>query len=209
MQSLRATTNVLQKRAGSYLLLALLGTLPATSALAETVAGDLIVKGAACVGTDCTTATFPFDGLRIHGSEPLLSMVDRSSDGTDNDWAIGITDDQTGGPSEFFIRDVTTGTQVLRMNVDGAVALGAGAELVPNANAVSVGAAGNERRIAHVADAVDANDAVNKRQFDAFQASALESVGTTAEEYEQELTDINKRIDDLAKRIDRLASRVQ
>ena len=60
-----------------------------------------------------------------------------------------------------------------------------------------------------MADAVDANDAVNKRQFDAFQASALASVGTTAAEYEQELQDINKRIDDLAKRIDRLASKVQ
>jgi hypothetical protein len=207
MERLESTTNVLQKRAGSYLLVALLGTLPATSALAETVAGDLIVKGAACVGTDCTADTFPFDGLRIHDSEPLLSMADRSSDGTDNDWAIGITDDQMGGPSEFFILDKTSGTQVLRMNVDGAVALGAGSELIPNA--VSVGTDGNERKVTRVADAVDANDAVNKRQFDAFQASALASVGTTAAEYEQELQDINKRIDDLAKRIDRLASKVQ
>lgn len=207
MERLEAKTNVLHKRAAPYLLVALLGTLPATSAIAEEVASDLIVKGAACVGTDCTTASFPFDGLRIHGSEPLLSMIDRSSDGTDNQWAIGITDDQTGGPSEFFVRDVTSGSQVLRMTVDGAVALGAGAELVPNA--VSVGTGGNERRVARVADAAEDTDAVNKRQFDAFQQRALASVGGDADELDRQLREMSDRIDDLSARIDRLARKVQ
>lgn len=206
MESLKATTNVLHKRAGSYVLLALLGTLPATSALAETVAGDLIVKGAACVGAACDGDTFfPFDPLRIHGPEPVLSMVDGK-----NDWSIGITDGDMGGPSEFFIRDRTSGEQVLRMDVDGAVALGAGADLVPNA--VSVGRGGsvaNQRRVIHVADAEDPTDAVNMRQFNAFQDTALEKVGTSAEELDQQLQEINDRIDDLADRIDRLARKVR
>lgn len=207
MESFEATTNVLHKRAAPYVLAALLGILPAASALAETVAGDLTVKGAACVGTDCTTDSFPFDGLRIHGSEPLLSMVDSSSDGTDHDWSIGITDDGTGGASEFFVRDDISGTQVLRMTVDGAVALGAGAELVTNA--VSVGTAGNERRVTRVADAVDDTDAVNMRQFEAFQDRALASVGGDADELEQQLEDMRDRLDDLANRIDALATEVQ
>jgi hypothetical protein len=208
MESLESTTNVLRKRAGSYLLLALLGTLPATSALAETttVDGDLIVKGQACVGAACESDTFfPFDPLRIHGPEPVLSMVDGK-----NDWSIGITDDGMGGPTELFISDRFSGEQVLRMDVDGAVALGAGADLVPNA--VSVGRGGsveNQRRVTHVADAEDATDAVNMRQFEAFQASALQSVGASAEELDQELQAINDRIDDLAERIDRLARKVQ
>ncbi len=204
MESLEATTHVLPKRAAPYLLVALLSTLPATSALAETTyeGGDLIVKGQACVGAACVGGTFfPNDPLRIHGPEPVLSMYDSS-----NNWSIGITNE--GGPSEFFVRDVTSDTQVLRMNVDGAVALGAGAELVKNA--VSVGATkGDKRRVIHVADAVDDTDAVNMGQFKAFQADALKSVGTSAEELEQELQKINNRIDDLAERIDRLASEVQ
>lgn len=207
MENPAATTRLLDKRSAPYVLAALLGTLPATSALAEIVENDLIVKGAACVGDACKAESFPFDGLRIHGSEPRLSMFDRSNDGTDNQWAIGITDDETGGASEFFVDDVTSGLQVLRMTVDGAVALGAGAELVPKA--VSVGADGNERRVAHVADAVEDTDAVNKRQFDDFQDRALASVGGDADELDQQLREMNDRIDDLAKRIDRLAREVQ
>lgn len=208
MVSLKATTNVLHKRAAPYLVVAFISTLPATSALADPVDGDLIVKGQACVGSDCTTDTFPNDPLRIHGPEPVLSMVDSSSDGPDRDWSIGITD--AGGPSEFFVRDEVSGAQVLRMNVDGAVALGANAELVTNpTNAVSVGSGGNERRVAHVADAEDPTDAVNMRQFEAFQARALESVGGDADELDRQLQEMNDRIDDLAARIDRLASEVQ
>ncbi len=93
------------------------------------------------------------------------------------------------------------------MTVDGAVALGAGADLVTNA--VSVGAGGNERRVTRVADAVDDNDAVNKRQFDAFQDRALASVGGDADELDQQLQEMSDRIDDLAARIDRLAREMQ
>ncbi|WP_067561112.1 hypothetical protein [Halofilum ochraceum] len=215
MESLEATTDVLRKRATAYwaapyLLVALLGALPATSAIAEEVAGDLIVKGAACVGTKCTSDSFPFDGLRIHDSEPVLSMIDRSNDGTDTDWSIGITDDNgTGGFSEFFIRDEVSGAEVLRMTTDGRVALGAGAALGDNAYVVSVGADGSERRVTWVADAEADTDAVNKRQFDEFQADVLASVGTDAEALETELQEINTRIDDLAERIDRLAREMQ
>jgi autotransporter adhesin len=48
----------------------------------------------------------------------------------------------------------------------GAVALGQGS-VADRANTVSVGAAGAERNVANVADAVMATDAVNKRQLDA------------------------------------------
>lgn len=54
---------------------------------------------------------------------------------------------------------------------DGSVALGSGS-VADRANAVSVGSVGNERQIAHVADATEATDAVNKGQLDRGVASA-------------------------------------
>lgn len=191
MKKPEAINHVLHKRVARYVLVTLLGTLSATSALAdETVDDNLIVKGDACIGLACAPGSFPFDVLRIHGNEPRLSMVDQSSDGTPaHDWSMGITDDGTKGPSDFFVRDETYQVEVLRMTADGAVALGAGAALVDKA--ISVGAMGNERRIVHVADAVNDTDAVNMRQFD------------------QEIGAINDRIDALSARIETLADEVQ
>jgi hypothetical protein len=194
-------------RVRPFLLGVLVVFLPSASALAEVVNGDLTVNGSVRIGTDCTETTFPFDALRIHGSEPRLSLIDRSADGTDRDWSIGISDGDTGGLTDFFVRDEVSGAQVLRMTTNGAVALGAGAELV--SGAISVGAMGNERRVARVADAVEDTDAVNKRQFDAFQADVLASVGKDANEFETELQKINDRIDDLARRVERLTREMQ
>ncbi len=55
---------------------------------------------------------------------------------------------------------------------DGSVALGAGS-VADRANSVSVGSAGHERQITHVADATQASDAVNLRQLQASQQGTL------------------------------------
>lgn len=208
MENRKSTFSAVDTCGGFWLLATALAIIPVTSASAEVVPGDLIVRGAACIGTECTADTYPFDALRIHGPEPVLSMVDESTDGSpSHNWSMGITDDGTTDASDFFIRDDTYGVQVLRMTATGAVAFGAGASIVDDA--ISVGAMGNERRVAFVADAVDDTDAVNLRQFEAFQDRALDSVGGDAGELEQQLADINKRIEDLARRIDNLSRRMQ
>ncbi len=58
------------------------------------------------------------------------------------------------------------------VTASGAVALGQGS-VADQIDTVSVGSAGNERRVVHVADAVDAHDAVNKGQMDAGDAQTL------------------------------------
>jgi len=59
-----------------------------------------------------------------------------------------------------------------RASADGSVALGAGS-VADRANAVSVGSAGHERQITHVADATQATDAVNLRQLQASQQGTV------------------------------------
>lgn len=161
------------------------------SAVAEVLPEDLIVKGTVCIGPECIDEDYPFDALRIHGPNPLLYLVDKpdANDGPDHDWSMGITDGGTTGPSDFIIRDETSGVDVLRMTADGAVALGARAQIVENA--VSVGAMGDERRISHVADAVDDSDVVTLGQF------------------EGEIQAIRDRIDSLTARIETLAGEVE
>lgn len=74
-------------------------------------------------------------------------------------------------------------------NVSGAVALGAGAEATES-NTVSIGAAGNERRIVNVAAGMAATDAVNRGQMDAaitdtriFTTNATNAAETNAKSY--------------------------
>lgn len=55
---------------------------------------------------------------------------------------------------------------------DGSVALGAGS-VADRANSVSVGSAGHERQVTHVADATEASDAVNLRQLQASQQGTV------------------------------------
>ena len=176
------------------------------SATAETINGDLIVDGSACVGSACDEAEeYPFDLLRIHDNEPRISIVDSSA--PDYDWILGITDNDAAVPSHFFVREAGTGNRVLKLDVNGNVALGYPADLVKGA--VSVGTPAAPRRVTHVADAVDATDAVTLRQFEDFKDEALSSVDGDASQLEQQIDDMRQRIDDLAARVDDLAAQVQ
>ena len=99
-------------------------------------------------------------------------------------------DDDASNTSVLFVKDAIADAFVLQMasSPSGGVALGAGAELVENS--ISVGAAGSERRITHVAAGSDATDAVNVGQFEQFQA------------------DISSQLEDIIARIAALEARV-
>lgn len=174
---------------------------------AEVVAEDLIVQGSQCVGVDCIDGeSFGFDTLRLKSPAPQILFDDTSSSGgfPSNDWRLSVTDDGTQQPAMFYLRNETTGFAVLRISPAGDVALGAGSEL--HTNAVSVGRQGNERRITHVADAIDDNDAVNLGQFQDFQTQALSSVQTEVDDLDSRITDLQNRLGNLIGRIESLES---
>jgi autotransporter adhesin len=83
--------------------------------------------------------------------------------------------------------------------VANSVALGDGA-IATEANTVAVGAAGAERRVVHVADAVADTDGVNLRQMQAAQASTLNQARTYTDQRVQALNDqfvdLNTRVDE-------------
>jgi hypothetical protein len=135
----------------------------------QVINDDLIVTAGACVGVDCVDGeAFGFLGLKIKNDEPQI-LFDDTSIGAfpTNNWVVGITDNAMAGPANFIIRDVTADSAVLVLfpGATGGIALGSGSTV--EANAVSVGAEGAERRIMHVADGVDDTDALNKAQLDA------------------------------------------
>lgn len=161
----------------------------------EVILDDLIVDGSMCVGLGCVADdNFGFDTIRLVSDNPQIRFQDTSSTSSfpTQDWIMGM-DDDASNTSVFFVKDAIADAFVLQMaaSPSGGVALGAGAELVENA--VSVGAAGSERKIAHVAAGSDATDAVNVGQFDQFQADIA-----------SQLDDISARIDALTARLDAL-----
>lgn len=176
------------------------------------VLDDQIIDGSQCVGTECVDGEdFGFDTLKLKTSDPVLSFVDTSTSAAfpTVDWSMGILDSATE-TSYFFIKDVTSDVDVLRMSASsvGGIALGAGSELIDNI--ISVGASGAERIISHVADGVDANDAVTKGQFDAFTAS-VPNLDTAIADFdaqlitlENDLAALSIRLDDVVTRLDNL-----
>jgi len=159
------------------------------------ITDDLIVNGngSLCVGTDCADAEeFDFVTIKLKTNDPQIFFNDTSNTASfpSNDWLIGVTDSAQVGPADFFIKDVNAAlnVMVLQAGTAGGIALGAGSSVEPNA--VSVGAVGNERQIKHVADGVDATDAMNMSQFDALAAP------------------LNTRIDAINVRIDALLDRI-
>jgi hypothetical protein len=177
----------------------------------EVILDDLIVDGSICVGIECMNPEdFNFDTIVLKSSDPQIQFQDTSSTSSfpTNDWTVGITDNGTGGLPTFLVTDVESGFTVLQLQADaaGGVAIGAGAEIV--ANAVSIGAAGTERRIAHLAEGTDPADAVNRGQFDAFAAQADQDAAADKVALDAEITDLQDRLDAINAGIDDLLSRV-
>jgi len=163
------------------------------SAMADQVINeDLIIQGSQCVGADCSTDVvlpeeFGFDTVKLKSATPQIKFQDTSSSASfpSSDWTMGVEDDATNA-SRFFVTHDNSGTTVLNLQagVSGGVALGAGSMMEDNA--VSVGAPGFERVMAHVAAGVAPTDAVNVGQL--IDAAAV----------------INTRIDGLITRVEAL-----
>lgn len=89
---------------------------------------------------------------------------------------------------------------------DGSVALGSGS-IADRANAVSVGSTGNERQIAHVADATEATDAVNKGQLDRGVASANRYTDAKMEALNDSFQGLRGEVDGRLRNMDRRIDR--
>ena len=158
----------------------------------EVILDNLVIDGSICVGLGCVAdEEFGFDTIRLVSDNPQIRFQDTSTTASfpTQDWTMGMDDDASNA-SVLFVKDAIADAFVLQMasSPSGGVALGAGAELVENS--ISVGAAGSERRITHVAAGSDATDAVNVGQFEQFQA------------------DISSQLEDIIARIAALEARV-
>jgi len=185
-----------------------------TFAAADTVImDDAIVQGSVCVGTPCIDGeVFEFDTLRIKSTTPQIRFQDTSNSASfpSQDWLMGIASDSAMS-SVFFIQDTTSTEKVLQIEngTDGGVALGAGSVL--ESGAISVGADGSERRIAYVADAVNATDAVTLSQFNTFESDAtaaaaadIATVNSEISDLQAEMVLLNQRLNEVVNRLNAL-----
>lgn len=188
-------------------LAALLGGISTTIWADQLISDDLVVQSSLCVGADCVVdEDFADDTIRIKTATPQLRFVDTSGTGAfpSYDWVIGISDEGTATPANFFIENITDGLRVLEITPSGDVAMGGGAAAVKGA--VSVGDLGNERRVTNVADGIADTDAVTLGQFITFKSSALTSVGADAATLDATLTSLDTRVTELSARVDKLVS---
>lgn len=145
------------RHAVAYSALILTGVSYAPRAEAQqTIIGDLAVIGSACIGVTCPSDFVSgFQTLQLQDDDPTILFNDTSTAGSfpKNDWRVGVVSDQ------FVIQNVTSDQTVFSVSANGnAVAIGPDATLVDGA--ISVGSAGNLRRVTNVAPAVDSSDAV-------------------------------------------------
>jgi len=187
------------------LILCLMPAVSASTAVADQVINDdQIVNGSLCVGADCLDGEiFDFDTVKLKTDDPLIRFLDTSSSASfpGNDWTVGITDNALPGPARFFINDTSGGVAVLLMEAGatGGIALGAGSTVEPNA--ISVGSAGSERRIMHVADGVADSDAATVGQLTSLNSSKAAQLDT-------ELANLKSSIDSLSTRLDAVIDRL-
>lgn len=163
---------------------------------------DLNVQGSLCVGPDCSTSeSFGFDTIRLKSETPQIHFEDTSTSAEfpSTDWRVGISDSGMATPASFMIENLTSGYSNLVISPEGDVALGAGAELVTGA--VSVGAMGTERRVAFVADGVDASDAVTLSQMQAEVAGDSAAIDAELDAMEARVEALNAKLDALIEQI--------
>ncbi len=159
----------------------------------EIVFEDLIINSSLCVGAECAEGEdFGFDTVRLKDDNPQIRFYDTSSTAAfpSNDWLMGANDNDNAGLPAFFIKDVTGDNFVLQLGSgeNGGVAIGAGSTL--EANSISVGAVGAERKIVNVAAGIQDTDAVNMAQFNAYKAENEAAVA-------DKIDDLNGRLDAL------------
>lgn len=181
----------------------------------QVIIDDLIVNGSPdgslCVGAECIDGeVFDFDTVKLKTNDPIIKFVDTSSSSSfpTNDWAIGITDNGVPAPAQFFINDVSGASTVLLMEAGatGGIALGAGSTV--EANAISVGSPGLERRIVNVADGVADSDATTMAQFNAFSATVNGTIAPDKAALDVELVNLQTNVDSLSTRLDAVIDRL-
>jgi hypothetical protein len=98
-------------------VVALCGAVAAPAGGDVVVADDLVVQGAACVGTDCVDGeAFGTDVVRLKENNTRLRFEDTSTGGAPtNDWELTANDTGSGGMSYFGVLDVTGARQTLRV----------------------------------------------------------------------------------------------
>lgn len=184
-------------------------SLPVVASADEVILDDLVVQGSACVGADCVeNMTFEFDTLVLRSATPQVVFQDTSITDTfpSDDWVVGATDGGLATQTSFFIKNLTNSLDALVISADGDVALGAGAEVVEGA--VSVGDLGSERRVTHVADAVDDTDAVTLAQFNVFKGEATASVAAEVDALDTRVSELEARLSTLVDRLEAVAAQV-
>ncbi|MGI9281145.1 MAG: hypothetical protein ACR2PX_16185 [Endozoicomonas sp.] len=200
--------NKKQLFAGSCLAITLLASHISADVV---VIDDHIVNGSECVGVSCDDGEiFDFDTLKLKAESPSIFFQDTSVSASfpTNDWRMGMSGQVQTSDSIFYIEDADSQNKVLQLSStpEGGVAIGAGAELVDSA--VSVGAAGNEKRVANVAQGVYDTDAVNLEQFKAFEAIAQSENQSNIDTLNGELTSLQGRLDNLGSRLESIAERL-
>ena len=88
---------------------------------------------------------------------------------------------------------------LMEAGASGGIALGAGSAV--ESNAISVGSAGSERRIMHVADGVDDTDAATVGQLTSLNSSKAAQLDT-------DLASLQSSIDSLSARLDAVIDRL-
>lgn len=181
----------------------------------QVISGDLTVYNSMCAGSECAAdETFGVDTLRLKTDNPLIRFEDTSTAAgfPSNDWSLGIEDHAAGEPTRFFINDESGGTSalILEGSTGGGVALGTGATL--ESGAISVGSAGDERRIAHVADGVEDTDAVTLGQFESFKTSVndnfTDQLASDRAEVDAEISELQTNLQALTTRLDDLVAQL-
>lgn len=168
-----------------------------TSSISSTGGGSSTTSangtGSTAVGSGATAysydtaigynATITADGSVAVGANTSVSSENSVAIGADSN----IATDAEGSVAVGQNAQVSTGAS-------GSVALGQNS-VADEANTVSVGSTGNERRITNVADAVNATDAVTLRQLQATEASV-----TT------QISDLNHKIAAVDDRLDKVGA---
>lgn len=175
------------------------------------IGGGDLSGGGLCVGAECIDGeVFDFDTIKLKTNDPIIKFTDTSSTSSfpTNDWAMGITDNGAPAPAQFFIDDVSGANTVLLMEAGatGGIALGAGSAL--EADAISVGAPGFERRIVNVADGVADSDATTMAQFNAFSTTVNSTIAPDKVALDTELVNLQTNIDSLSTRLDAVIDRL-
>lgn len=184
---------------------------------AVTYTENTSVQANMCVGTDCAAEeTLLYPVLKVKENNTRIVFYDSSADAAGDSWRMVANDSSNGGKHYFkFQSESTAGVVFARDDLDavtpvlGAVVLGETGSLGDNSGpayadgTVLVGTSEVQRRLVHVADALDAFDLINRDQLENLPYSeqkarlaALDAQLTLAENQVAEVEGLILGVDD-------------